>query len=64
MNLAAAVATPAFALFGVNPVLAYSRFIHAIVPEGGQSPDGMRRILPAVVLERVAPYLAQKKKPD
>ena len=38
MNLAAAVATPAFALFGVNPVLAYSRYIHAIEPEGENPP--------------------------
>jgi len=57
MNLAAAAATPAFAMFGVNPVLAYSKFIHAIVPEGGRSSDGMRRISPAQVLERVAPHL-------
>ena len=47
MNLAAAGATPAFTLFGATPVLSYSRFIHAIEPEGGQSPDGMARITPA-----------------
>ena len=61
MNLAAAGATDAFGLFGSTPVLTYSKFIHAIEPPGGQSPDGMRRILPAQVLERVAPYLSQRK---
>ena len=42
MNLAAAVATPAFGLFGLKPVLSYSKFIHPIVPAGGPGPDGMR----------------------
>jgi heptosyltransferase-2 len=57
LNLAAAVGTDAFGLFGSTPVLAYSRFIHPIAPPGGQTPDGMRRILPAQVIEVVAPYL-------
>jgi heptosyltransferase-2 len=57
MNLAVAVGTPAFALFGVNPVLSYSKFIHPLAPEGGPAPGGMRRIMPADVLERVAAYL-------
>jgi heptosyltransferase-2 len=57
MNLAAATQTEAFALFGATPVLSYSKFIHPIVPDGGPSPDGMRRISPAQVLERVLPYL-------
>jgi heptosyltransferase-2 len=61
MNLAAAGGTPAFALFGSTPVLRYSRFIHAIEPSGGQSPDGMTRILPAEVLARIEPYLATTK---
>ena len=60
MNLAAAGATPAFALFGSTPVLSYSRYIHAIEPEGGQSPDGMRRITPAQVMARIEPYLEVK----
>lgn len=59
MNLAAAVGTPSFGLFGVNPVLSYSRFIHPIVPEGGQSRDGMSRISPAAVLQRIEPYLSE-----
>jgi heptosyltransferase II len=58
MNIAAAVGTPAFALFGVNRVLTYSKFIHPIVPEGGPAPDGMARIAPADVLERIAPSLS------
>ena len=61
MNLAVAGGTDAFGLFGSSPVLTYSKFIHAIEPPGGQSPDGMRRILPAQVFEHVAPYLAQQK---
>lgn len=58
MNIAAAVGTPAFGLFGVNPVLTYSKFIHPIVPQGGPQPAGMTRIMPADVLERVAPRLS------
>ena len=61
MNLAAAGATPAFGLFGATPVLHYSRFIHAIEPEGGSSPDGMRRITPQQVLARIEPYLSAAK---
>ena len=61
MNLAAAGATPAFGLFGATPVLRYSRFIHAIEPEGGPSADGMRRITPQQVLARIDPYLSAAK---
>ncbi len=61
MNLAVAVATPAFALFGVNPVLSYSKFIHPLAPQGGPAPGGMYRILPKQVLEQVRPYLARRK---
>ncbi len=58
-NLAAAGGTQAFGRFGTSRVLNYSKFIHAIVPQGGPSADGMRRIAPAEVLDRVAPYLAR-----
>jgi heptosyltransferase II len=58
MNIAAAVGTPAFALFGVNPALTYSRFIHPIVPEGGAAPNGMARITPADVLAHIGPRLS------
>src|SRR5262249_55270656 len=58
MNLAAAGETPAFGLFGSTPVLRYSKFIHAIEPEGGLAPDGMARIAPEQVLARIEPYLA------
>jgi heptosyltransferase II len=61
LNLAAAGGTNAFGLFGNTPVLTYSKFIHALVPEGGPSPDGMQRISPAAVLEAVGPYLARRK---
>ncbi len=61
MNLAVAVATPAFAMFGVNPVLSYSKFIHPLAPEGGPGPGGMQRILPETVLEQVRPYLERRK---
>jgi heptosyltransferase II len=61
MNLAVAGGTDAFGLFGSTPVLTYSKFIHAIVPDGGPSADGMRRISPARVLEAVVPYLSRQK---
>jgi heptosyltransferase-2 len=61
MNLALAASTPAFAMFGINPVLNYSRFIHPIQPPGGPAPDGMRRITPATVLGAVEPFLSSRK---
>jgi len=61
LNLAAAGATDAFGLFGSTPVLTYSKFIHAIVPEGGPSAGGMRRIAPAQVIDAITPYLALEK---
>jgi heptosyltransferase-2 len=64
MNLAAAGGTDAFGLFGSTPVLTYSKFIHAIVPDGGASPGGMRRISPAAVLARIAPYLSPRRQPN
>ena len=59
MNLAAAVGTPAFGLFGPTPVLTYSRFIHAIQADdgGAPSPGGVQRIMPGAVLARIEPYL-------
>jgi heptosyltransferase II len=61
LNLAAAGATEAFGLFGSTPVLTYSKFIHAIVPDGGPRPGGMERISPAQVLDEIAPYLSRRK---
>jgi heptosyltransferase-2 len=61
MNLAVAGGTEAFGLFGSTPVLTYSKRIHAIVPPGGSSPDGMRRILPAQTLDQIAPFLTIEK---
>jgi heptosyltransferase-2 len=63
MNLAVAAQTDAFALFGATPVLKYSKFIHPIVPDGGPSPGGMKRISPTAVLEQVAPLLSRLKNP-
>ena len=61
LNLAAAGGTDAFGLFGSTPVLTYSKFIHPIVPPGGPSPDGMRRILSAQVLAAIEPHLSREK---
>ena len=58
LNLAAAVGTAAFGLFGSTPVLTYSKFIHAIVPDGGPSPGGMGLISPAQAIAAIAPRLA------
>ena len=65
MNLAAAVGTPAIGLFGATPVLSYSRFILAVRPDDGgpATIDGMRRISPRSVLERLEPYLAYPASP-
>jgi heptosyltransferase II len=61
LNLAAATGTEAFGLFGATPVLRYSKFIHAIVPEGGRTQKGMQHILPAQALEDIKPYLSRRK---
>lgn len=61
MNLAVAGGTEAFGLFGSTPVLTYSKRIHAIVPPGGMTPDGMTRLQPAQALEQIAPYLTRRK---
>jgi heptosyltransferase II len=59
MNVAAAVGIPSFGLFGATRVLSYSRFIYPILPDDGgpATLDGMQRISPGQVLERIAPYL-------
>jgi heptosyltransferase II len=59
MNLAAAVGTPAFAMFGATRVLTYSKFIHPILPDDGGEPtlQGMTRISASNVLARVTPFL-------
>jgi heptosyltransferase-2 len=64
MNLAVAASTDAFALFGATPVLKYSKFIHPIVPEGGPSAGGMKRISPGAVLKQVEPLLSRVKRPS
>lgn len=59
MNLAAAVGTRAFAMFGATRVLTYSKFIHPILPDDGGAPTlhGMARISAGNVLSRIAPYV-------
>jgi heptosyltransferase-2 len=59
MNLAVAVGTPSFAMFGVNPVLSYSKFIIPLTPPGGPAPGGLRRISPTHVFNQVRPYLSR-----
>jgi heptosyltransferase II len=62
MNLAVAVETPAFGLFGATRVLTHSRFIYPVLPDDGRvSMDGMQRISPANVLARIEPHLAVRK---
>jgi heptosyltransferase-2 len=63
LNLAAASQTESFGLFGNTPVLTYSNYIHALVPEGGPAPGGMERILPTDVLDSITPYLDLRKRP-
>jgi heptosyltransferase II len=63
LNLAAAVQTEAFGLFGSTPVLTYSKFIHAIVPDGGPASGGMARLTPAQAMTAIEPYLARTKAP-
>jgi heptosyltransferase-2 len=61
MNLAIAGGTEAFGLFGSTPVLTYSKRIHAIVPPGGMTPDGMKRLMPAQALEAITSHLGRVK---
>ncbi|HEY0330356.1 MAG TPA: glycosyltransferase family 9 protein [Rhodopseudomonas sp.] len=64
LNVAAAVGTPAFGLFGTTSVLDYSRFIHPILPDDGRcAPDGMTRTSPARVLAAIAAQLATPHAP-
>jgi heptosyltransferase-2 len=55
MNLAVAVDTEAFGLFGATPVWDHARHVHVISPDdgGGPTPDGMQRISPGCVLARI-----------
>jgi heptosyltransferase II len=57
MNIAAAVGTTAIGFFATNKVLTYSRHIHAILPDDGRlAPDGMQRMSPQRVIDRIGPY--------
>jgi heptosyltransferase-2 len=59
LNLAAAVGTPAFGLFGPNRILTYSKFIHPVLPDDGriEAPDRLQHISSGAVLARIEPYL-------
>ena len=59
MNLAAAVGTTAYGLFGATPPLHHSRRIVAITPPGGiDLQHGMARIVPAAVLAAIGSGLS------
>ncbi len=62
LNLAAAVGTPAFGLFGATEVLTYSRFIHAVLADDGHAStaDGVQRTSPERVLALIEPYLSMR----
>ncbi|MSO76796.1 MAG: hypothetical protein EXQ87_07775 [Alphaproteobacteria bacterium] len=59
LNLAVAMGTVAFGLFGTTPPLVYTTRLKAIVPPGDQfsRTDGMARITPDDVLELLGPVL-------
>jgi heptosyltransferase-2 len=63
MNLAVAVGTPAFGLFGATRVLTHSRFVNPVLPDDGRGirTHGMQGISPANVLARIEPHLASSK---
>jgi heptosyltransferase-2 len=63
LNLAAAVGIDAFGLFGSTPVLTYSKYIQALVPDGGPSDGGMARLTPAQAMTVIESYLARTKMP-
>jgi heptosyltransferase-2 len=55
MNLAAAVGTRTYCLFGATPPFHHSRSIVAVTPPGGIDPQqGMRRITAEAVLATIA----------
>jgi heptosyltransferase II len=62
MNLAVAVDTQAFGLFGASAVLIHARYVHAISPDDGRgpTPDGMQRISPGQVLTRIAQHFSDQ----
>lgn len=62
LNIAAAVGTRAYGLFGATQVLRHSRQIVPIVPPGGPDEDtGMARIAVGAVLDAIA---ADRQRPD
>lgn len=59
LNLAAAVGTEAYGLFGETSVLRYSRFIHAVRAGDDPAPTSMAAITPERLLAAIAPALGQ-----
>jgi heptosyltransferase-2 len=57
LNLAAAVGTEAYGLFGLTPPLDYSRFIHVVRADESKAPTPMTEITPARVMTVLAPKL-------
>jgi heptosyltransferase-2 len=57
LNLAAAVGTDAFGLFGLTPPLDYSRFIHVVRADDSQAPTPMNQITPSRLMAVLAPKL-------
>lgn len=62
MNIAAAVGTPAFGLYGLTPVIAYSRHLHPIRSPrtDGSAAEAMQAIDPRAVADTVAQFLAAR----
>jgi heptosyltransferase-2 len=62
MNLAVAVDTQAFGLFGASAVLIHARYVNAIAPDDGRGPslDGMQRISPGRVLAQIGQHFSDQ----
>ncbi len=58
LNLAAAVGTQAYGLFGGTPTLSYSRFIHVVRASDDPAPTDMAAITPERLLAAIVPRLA------
>lgn len=57
LNLAAAVGTEAYGLFGLTPPLDYSRFIHVVRADDSEVPTPMDQITPERLMAILAPKL-------
>ncbi len=64
LNLAAAVGTEAYGLFGATPSLRYSRFIHVVRAGDDGAPTPMATIAPERLLDAIAAPLAAARRPS